>query len=418
MRFRRHVSSGRTRRGALYAAIIVALSVTGFALGGGFTIGLTSSGPQPPTTTAALGDTVTFVNQDTAPHVVVASSAGLTTPTLSSGATSAYVLTKSGRLAYRQIGDAKNYQGEIDVRRVGEVTLEAAGSKLVRFGASVVLAGHTSLPSFPVQIQQKPEGEAGWGEAAATLTPDAQGAFSLTVQPAKSGQYRANVLQGELVSKPVPIGVSPVMTLSASRASAQVGTPVRLAARAVPASAVTSISLTTYNRRKARWQKVAARATAKGMAEFVWRATPGRSLLRAVVAKANLEPGFAPSVSRVVRVLGFNVPTSVTLRPSSTSEPAGTSVVLTARVAPGRAAKSVTLLRYSARRGRWHKELVRPVSSGRASFRWRLDPGATRLRALLDKQDLRIGFASSSSAPVTLVGTTEPRAKKKRTKSR
>ena len=114
--------SRRLRRAVLALVALAALGATGFALGSGLTINLTSSGPQPATASAALGDTVTFVNQDSAPHAIVASGVGLTTPALTTGQPFPYVLTKSGTLNYRQTGE-KNFQGEIDVQRSGEVTL-------------------------------------------------------------------------------------------------------------------------------------------------------------------------------------------------------------------------------------------------------------------------------------------------------
>ena len=87
--------SRRLRRTVLALVALAALGGTGFALGSGLTINLTSSGPQPATASAALGDTVTFVNQDSAPHAIIASGVGLTTPALTTGQPFPYVLTKS-----------------------------------------------------------------------------------------------------------------------------------------------------------------------------------------------------------------------------------------------------------------------------------------------------------------------------------
>lgn len=408
--------SRRLRRTVLALVALAALGGTGFALGSGLTINLTSSGPQPATASAALGDTVTFVNQDSAPHAIIASGVGLTTPALTTGQPFPYVLTKSGTLNYRQTGE-KNFQGEIDVQRSGEVTL---GSEVrivsIPFGASATLVGRTSLPAFPVIIQRKLSGDATWADLA-TVTPAADGSFSTTVQPPKSGQYRANVLQGQLLSKPVPLPVRPVVTLEASRSSAQVGKPIVLAVRAVPPTAMTSVAVQRYNPRRARWQKLMARPTTDGRATFVWRVEQGRSRLRASLDKRDLQPGFAPSISRQVLVTGSNVETRVTLQASESTAPAGSSVLLTARVAPGAAAKSVTLFRFNPRRGRWQDEMVRRVSAGKATFRWQVEKGSTRLRAGLERQDLRIGFAPSFSRQIVVTGIAE-RATKTRKRKR
>ena len=398
--------SRRPRRAVLASVALVALGAAGLALGSSLTINLTSSGPQPATASAALGDTVTFVNQDSAPHAIVASGVELTTPVLTTGQSFPYVLTKSGKLNYRQTGD-KNFQGEIDVQRSGEVTLDPAVKRVsIPFGESATLVGRTSLPAFPVIIQSKLSGDTAWADLA-TATPAADGSFSTTVQPAKSGQYRANVLRGELLSKPVTLPVRPVVTLEASKSSAQVGKPIVLAVRAVPAAAVRTVTLTRYNPRRSRWQKLMARPTSDGRATFVWRVEEGRSRLRASLDNRDLQPGFAVSISRQVLVTGSNVETRVTLQASESTAPAGTSAVLTARIAPATAAKSVTLFRFNPRRGRWQDVMVRRVSAGKATFRWQLEKGSTRLRAGLERHDLRTGFAPSFSRQIVVTGTVE-----------
>lgn len=414
----RSPSRRRLRRAALAAVALAALGLTGFALASDFVINLTNVGPQPATQTAALGDTVRFVNQDSSAHAIVASGVGLTTPALTTGQSFSYVLTKSGKLSYRQTGDQKNFPGVIDVRRVGEVTLGPAVQRAaVPFGASATLVGRTSLPAFPVVIQRKLSGEARWGDLV-TVTPAADGNFSTTVQPPKTGQYRANVLQGELLSQPVPLAVGPVVTLRASKSSAQVGKPVLLNARAVPATAVTSVTLMRYNARRSRWQKVMTRTASDGKAMFLLRVEQGRSLLRAALVKSDLEPGFAPSISRQILVTGFNVKTLVTLRASESSARAGTSVLLTARVVPATAARSVALMRYNSRRARWQKVMVRPVSAGKATFRWPVEQGSSRLRAGLGKQDVRLGFALSFSRQIVVTGIAQPTAKKQKRRQR
>ena len=407
--------SRRLRRAVLAVVAIVALGATGFALGSSLTINLTTAGPQPATASAALGDTVTFVNQDSAPHAIVASAVELTTPTLTTGQSFPYVLTKSGKLNYRQTGE-KNFQGEIDVQRSGEVTLDPAVKQVsIPFGESATLVGRTSLPAFPVIIQSKLSGDTAWA-ALATVTPATDGSFSTTVQPPKSGQYRANVLQGELLSKPVSLPVRPVVTLEASKSSAQVGKPIVLAVRAVPPTAMTSVALQRYSPRRARWQKLTARPTSNGRATFVWRVEPGRSRLRASLDRRDLQTGFAPSISRQVLVTGSNVETRVTLQASESTAPAGTSAVLTARVAPAAAAKSVTLFRFNPRRARWQDVVVRRLSAGRATFRWEIEKGRTRLRAGLGRHDLRIGFAPSFSRQIVVTGVAEQGAKTRKRK--
>ena len=218
---------------------------------------------------------MTFVNQDSAPHAIVASGVELTTPTLTTGQSFPYVLTKSGKLNYRQTGD-KNFQGEIDVQRSGEVTLDPAVKQVsIPFGANATLVGRTSLPAFPVIIQSKLSGDTAWA-ALATVTPAADGSFSTTVQPPKSGQYRANVLQGELLSKPVSLAVRPVVTLQASKTlgPGRKARRARRSSRAAPGDDIGDVA--AYNPRRARWQKADGSTDLDGRATFVWRVEPAR----------------------------------------------------------------------------------------------------------------------------------------------
>jgi hypothetical protein len=153
------------------------------------------------------------------------------------------------------------------------------------------------------------------------------------------------------------------------------------------------------------------RGASGGKATFLWRAEPGRSQLRASLGKGNLDPGYAPSTSTRVLVTGFNAKTVVALRSSESTAPAGTSVLLTARVAPAKAARSVTLFRFSPRRARWQNVVTRRLSAGKATFRWQLEKGSTRLRAGLGRHDLRIGFAPSFSRQIVVTGIAERSAK-------
>ena len=72
----------RSHRFTVIAAVVatVAIGVAGYAAAAEFTASLTSQGPQPGLFTAALGDTVTVVNRDSATHTVVDRQSGLQSP--------------------------------------------------------------------------------------------------------------------------------------------------------------------------------------------------------------------------------------------------------------------------------------------------------------------------------------------------
>ena len=160
------------------------------------------------------------------------------------------------------------------------------------------------------------------------------------------------------------------------------------------------------------------RAVSSNRVTFLWPVEQGRSLLRASLAKRDLNPGFAPSSSRQILVTGVDVKPLVTLRASKSSAPTGASIVLTARIGPATAAKSVTLLRYNRDRGRWQKVATRAVSRGKAKFLWRVEEGKSLLRASLDKRDLNPGFAPSFSRQIVVTGISQPRTKKGKRRQR
>jgi hypothetical protein len=296
--------SRRRLRLALTGLTLTTLVLAGFGLGGGWTVALTDAGPKPFTVTAALGDTVTFVNEGSDPYTVVASRTGLTTPPLAPDDSFAYVLTASGRLSYRQRGPEKSFRGEIVVQRVGEVTLELRKQRgSVPFGARVTLVGRTSLPSFPVVIQAKHAGERRWSDLL-TTTPTADRRFAARVAPPRNVQYRASVLSGELLSQPVSVDVTPITTLRAAKSAVPTGTRVLLTVRVHPAHAASSVTLMRYDRDRARWQREVTRTLTDGKAMFLWPAEKGRSIVRASLTRRDLSPGFAQSYSPPIRVTG------------------------------------------------------------------------------------------------------------------
>ena len=208
---------------------------------------------------------MTFVNQDCAPHAIVASGVELTTPALTTGQSFPYVLTKSGKLNYRQTGD-KNFPGEIEVQRTGSVTLALAVQQtVVPFGSSVTLTGTTSLAAFPVVVQKKLNGETSWSNLA-TLTPAADGSFSTVLQPPRIRPSTGRTCWGEHVEvraagrpgRGDAQGVEDV---------AQTGKHVGFTAQVTPGP-VTSVTLMQYNARRTRWQKVKTQSTVGGRTDL------------------------------------------------------------------------------------------------------------------------------------------------------
>ena len=198
-----------------------AIGTAGVAFGSGYVVTLTPTGPQPPQVTAAIGDTVTFVNNDTVPHVVVARRDNLTTPTIPSGQTYAHVLTTSGNFTYRQEG-GRDFPGTITVARTGGVSL-AAKTRSILFGASVELRGKAHPTGFPVTVERRAD-TGGEYATLGTFVPGPDGAFSVKLRPRARTEYRASLLGKEFVSRGLVIEVRPGLT---ARVSAQPFPPPR-----------------------------------------------------------------------------------------------------------------------------------------------------------------------------------------------
>jgi hypothetical protein len=283
------------------------LGLAGYAFAASFGVTLTLDGPQPGVFTAALGDTVTFVNGDSATHTVIARPIGLQSPALGPGQSFTYVLTTSGRHTYQQDGKP-NGTGQIVVLRTGTVTLKTS-KRSVAYGSGAILTGTTSHPAFPVRVEQRAKGDTRWNDLA-TVTPTPEGTFVLGIKPQTGAQYRAGVFDGELLSSVVQVEVRPVLTLTARRRTARAGSLLTLTARILPSDAANSVELMRFDSQRQSWRRVLTRGASSGKAAFRWRVEFGRSLLRATLVNRALAPGFAEASSRSVLVKGTGTPPS------------------------------------------------------------------------------------------------------------
>jgi len=158
-----------------------------------------------------------------------------------------------------------------------------------------------------VTIEQRASGQKKWTEVT-KLTPAEDGSFSYTLAPESSADYRANIWDGELLSKTVTIGVRPIITLTATRHRVRGGTFMTLRSRVVPGESATAITLTRYDSQRQEWKRVQTRATKTGIVSFRWQVDFGRSSLRASVSKRGLSKGFAEASSRTFLVIGTGKP--------------------------------------------------------------------------------------------------------------
>jgi plastocyanin len=288
-------------------AVLVAsaLAFAGYALAASVSITIGASGPQPAATSVSLGDTLTFTNGDKIAHIVASKRLGWTAPAMAPGGTYTYVATVSGSWGYEVSDTAgKNRtSGTFKVAKVGTVSLVASAG-VVDYGKSVVLRGKTSLPTFPVLVEEN-IGK-GWEEIDADdITPAADGSFSVAVRPEQRTQYRANVLDGELLSSPPTVLVKPRLTMRASARKVATGKEIKFTAKLVPARAAKQLELQRYDKAQRTWHRLGTgKVSAAGTFVISVAIPEGRSVIRVAVPHRSSGKDFAASVSKWIPVVG------------------------------------------------------------------------------------------------------------------
>jgi len=95
----------------------------------------------------------------------------------------------------------------------------------------------------------------------------------------------------------------------------------------------------------------------------------------------------------------------LTATASRTKVKVGTTVTVTARIEPAIAASDVTLARYNRAGKEWDRvEETAFRKNGTAVFKWRAEPGRTRLRVALAPKDVESGFEPLKSRWVEITG--------------
>jgi hypothetical protein len=386
------------------------LALGGFALGAEVPVQLGPDGPQPETVTVNWGDTVAFTNADAEAHTILFPSLTVTSPDIPPGGTFVRVFDqKKGTFSYVQTG-TKRRTGRVVVKLQGQVVLKAAPEQVV-FGQTVALSGTSPYPNSPVVISQRPIG--GQTETPiATVTAANDGSFSASFRPQSGSRLRASVALGQLPSPRVTVSVAPRVTIAASPRTVKVGRTVTVTGRLAPADVAERVHLERYNAERKEWSRLSTRpAPPSGAVVFRWQAVKGASLLRLRVTRADLAPGYVPTVSRSAAVRGVTVTVipRLTIAARPTTVQVRDTVTVTGRLTPADAARRVDLERYDAKRKRWDRQSTRPVSrSGAVAFRWRAEKGRSLLR-LRTRADRQPGYVPAVSRAVTVNGLSTDR---------
>jgi plastocyanin len=401
-------SDGRARlaKVALATAAAFALAFGGFALAGQVPVQLGADGPQPETVTVNWSDTVAFTNADSEAHSILLPSLTVTSPDIPPGGTFTQVFDKKkGAFSYVQTG-TKRRTGRVIVQIRGELVLKAAPEKVV-FRQSAALTGISPYPNSPVVISQRPIGSQMEKELATTTAAE-DGSFTASFRPQSGTRVRASAAAGQLRSPFVTVSVAPRVTIAARPTTVKAGRTVTVTGRLAPAGVVQKVHLDRYDAQRKEWARLSTKpVTQPGAVAFRWTAERGRSLLRLSITRADLRPGYVPTISRTAVVRGLTVALvprlAIVARPTTVR--AGHTVTVTGHLTPADAAKRAHLERYDAQRKKWDRLSTRLVShSGAVVFRWRAEQGRSLLRLRTTRADLEPGYVPTISRVVAVNG--------------
>jgi hypothetical protein len=278
---------------------------SGYALAARTSVSLTSTGPQPPTVTVDWGDTVAFSNADTVERSVTSQRAEMQSGAIPPGGTYEYrYLGRAGRYSFIQAGTRPTTSGVVVLTASGRVTLRVS-RRVVPYGARVALTGQSSYPDTPVVVQFRRSGASGdWAEVL-NRNASASGAYAGQLRVTVGGRLRSVVAAGQVSSDIQDVAVIPRLQVGVRPTRVPAGSRVLISGRVVPAGAATNIDLEEFDPERKSWSRSSSRRVARtGAFGFSFRATKGPTRLRIALKSSGLEPGFVPTVSRSLRVIG------------------------------------------------------------------------------------------------------------------
>ncbi len=292
------------RSRTLLSALLLALVVLAPARAATFTVSITKGGFVPSALTIAVGDTVSWRNDDTSSHQVASKSAGFSSPLLKPGETFSFTYKEAGRFSY-QDETIKRNKGTVTVQGAPApaISLTAAASRtLVVYGATVTLSGTTSSKRSgeTVTIFAQPYGAAAPAALGSAMT-EGGGSWSFLVRPKLRTSYEARWKPGATTatSSPVTVRVRPQVLFRVKAASGRTVT-FFTKARGVRSFAGKVVYL---QRRNAFGQWVILRKatlTSTSAVTFKARLPKGRSRVRMFMPKAQAGPGYLAGISRTL----------------------------------------------------------------------------------------------------------------------
>lgn len=199
-----------------FAAAVLALMAAGPAGAATRTISIYASGFSPKDVTLTQGDTVTWVNRDSANHQVLADGGQFVSPILKKGQRYSFTFATVGAFGFKD---------ELHPRLTGKITVKpappsltlAASASSIVYGTKVTLSGTISSHAAgqPVTIYYRPYPQPNLIQRSTVLT-SAGGAFSFLVEPQILTTYQAG--WNGAFAAPTVIQVQPHLSLGHSGA--------------------------------------------------------------------------------------------------------------------------------------------------------------------------------------------------------
>lgn len=199
-----------------FAAAVLVLAAAGPAGAATRTISIYGSGFSPRSVTVTQGDTVAWVNRDSANHQVLANGGRFVSPILKKGQKFSYTFTTVTAYGYKDELHPK-LTGKITVKPAPPSLTLAASATSVVYGTKVTLSGTISSHAAgqPVTIYYRPYPQPNLIERSTVLT-SAGGAFSFLVEPQILTTYQAG--WNGAFAAPAVVQVQPHLSLGRSGA--------------------------------------------------------------------------------------------------------------------------------------------------------------------------------------------------------
>jgi plastocyanin len=287
----------------LLSALLLALVALGPARAATFSVSIASSGFSPGALTIAVGDAVTWTNNDSTSHQIESTDARFTSPLLKPGESWSFVFRTQGRFTYRD-ADKRRERGTVTVQGpASQLSLTAAASATtVVYGGTVTLSGTVSTKGSgeTVTVYAKRFDQQQFAAVGSAITSQ-NGSWSFLVRPAMQTAYEARWKPSTTTAASSPVAV---------RVRPQVGLRVKAAAGRVVTfftkvrGARTFAGRFLYFQRKNRFgQWVTLKKVTLGptsSATFKSRLPSGRSRVRTFMPPAQAAPGYLAGFSRVL----------------------------------------------------------------------------------------------------------------------